>query len=105
MEQHEERLWWCGWEVPHSIPREHMLEKWPERMQGWHSGGGFTFETYTGAVWSPTPEGAMEVVRSAYGPSGGAIVERWSPQYCEDDWKPTDRFPDYRLKKPTGARA
>jgi len=96
------RLWWCGWNVPFNIPPEDMLEDWPYDMQGWHTGEGNDYSTWTGAVWAETDSAATETVLSCYGASSDQITLRWPPRLQDDDFTPGDRFPDFTLKKPTG---
>lgn len=100
------KLYWCGWNVPRTVPDEHMIEKWPNGMQGWITGGtleGDTpnsgFVTWAGAVIASSPTEAWATVLSCYGPSSTCIEKRWEPEERPKGWQPTDRFPGFNLKE------
>jgi hypothetical protein len=87
---------WCRYEVPRSIPDEHMVEKWPRGMKGWisgYSGNGTTI--WCARVDSATPEDAERVVRRCYGKSSSKIEMSWEPEQKPLGWRPTGgRFPE-----------
>jgi hypothetical protein len=94
------KLWWLGWTSPKDIPDDHVLAKWPSNMQGWRTGEGDDHLTWVGAIWAETAGDAWTTVLSCYGESAGRVVERFEPDLKPDDWRPTDRFPNFNLVKP-----
>jgi len=86
------QFWWCGWEVAHDIPPEHMCAKWPQQMRGWRTGSGYEFDNWAGLVWAATEDDAREIVCACYAASADRIPTRWDPEPKGQTWVPTRRF-------------
>jgi len=101
----QRKLYWCGWNVPRTVPNEHILEAWPEGMQGWITAETLEDETvnngfiiWTGGVIATSPLEAWRIVLSCFGPSSPRIVKRWEPEERPEGWEPGNRFPGFSLK-------
>lgn len=94
-------LHWCGWEVPDDVDEEEMVETWPPNIQGWHTGYGHNYDTWVGCIWAESPEDAEHKIRLMYGEEAERIRIRWHPERKPDDYIPGNRFPGFKLTRPS----
>lgn len=107
MAAQRQRFYWCGWEVPNTVPEEHMVADWPSGMEGWINGEKASenpededLVQWVGVVIATSSLHAWRTVLSCYGPSSQRIKRRWTPEVKPDNWAPTARYPGFSLKLP-----
>lgn len=87
------QFYWCGFEVPRTIPQEDMVERWPPNMKGWFSGSSEGADMLCALVWASSADDARATVRSCYTIHADELRERFEPRERGADYRTTERFP------------
>lgn len=87
------KRFWCSWEAPDGIPKNHMKKKWPKGMHAWISGYGMEHTNWCAIVDAKNAREVKRIIRGCYGSYGASLTMRWEPEEKPTDWKPGDRFP------------